>query len=94
MIIIYHAFPYFFALLGTLFFALFLELLTALFFELLAPLFFELFAGVFLALLAGVFFALLAGVLDICLVLLAFTADFLAELFLADFDGVATLAGV
>jgi hypothetical protein len=86
MIIIYHAFHYFFALLATLFFALFLELLTALFFELLAPLFFELFAGVFLA--------LLAGVLDICLVLLAFTADFLAELFLADFDGVATLAGV
>jgi hypothetical protein len=40
------------------------------------------------------FLALLAGVLDICLVLLAFTADFLAELFLADFDGVATLAGV
>jgi hypothetical protein len=68
--------------------------LTALFFELFEALFLTLFPALFLALFAGVFLALLAGVLAICLVLLALTADFLAELFLGDFEGVATFAGV
>jgi len=81
----------FFELLALLFLELFMallfELFTALFFELLTALLFALFAGVFLALFNGVF-------LTICLVLLALTADFLAELFLADLDGVATFAGV